>query len=157
MSPIVSIKNWYLSLEQELQADIGYFFSTTILNEDGFDNPSDRVIKWLDAVAVSQTYHQVGAAVTFRAFISYFISDRFREDGWATPERLFKSVIQEASEDKTRESTASRLAPSAFRMLRNLPDRKAKWIEAGQAWKVLLDSTLSDAAFNDYTFPGSQT
>ncbi|WFU42142.1 hypothetical protein QA640_06560 [Bradyrhizobium sp. CB82] len=60
---------------------------------------------------------------------------------------MFKDAIREAAEGKE----ASKIATSAFRLLRDLPDRKTKWKEAGNNWNALVNSTLNDDALRQWT------
>lgn len=74
-------------------------------------------------------------------------ADRFTGAGWTFPEQLFKDVIREAAEGKE----ASKIATTAFRLLRNIPDRKTKWREAGENWNALVNSVLNDDALKQWT------
>ncbi|MGY3470339.1 hypothetical protein ACVW0I_007210 [Bradyrhizobium sp. LM6.11] len=56
-------------------------------------------------------------------------------------------MIREAAEGKE----ASKIATNAFQLLRNLPDRKTKWKEAGKNWNALVNSALNDDALRQWT------
>lgn len=100
----------------------------------------------LTCVAQAQNTRTL-AAVTFRASLEYMFADRLTGAGWILPEQLFKEVIREAAESKG----SSKFAVNAFQLLRNIPDRKTKWKEAGETWNALVSSTLNDDALRRWT------
>lgn len=149
MSPIRAIKDWYVSLDNELQSDIAYMFVSSSLGDRQFAPPAAvrRLLQWFDVRSAGTEHEDALAAVTFRASLEYMFSDRFTGAGWILPEQLFKEVIREAAESKG----SSKFAVNAFQLLRNIPDRKTKWKEAGETWNALVSSTLNDDALRRWT------
>lgn len=152
-SPIQVIKDWYVSLDDELQTDIAYMLVHLMLGEQTFDSDAlvPRLLGWFDERGAGSPYPVAVAAVMFRSSFEYLFADRFTGAGWVGPEQMFKGVIREAASDKEGEADASKIAPSAFRMLRNLPERKAKWKDAGDKWNALVSSSLNDDALREWT------
>ncbi|MDA9534735.1 hypothetical protein CO683_40635 [Bradyrhizobium ottawaense] len=149
MSPIQAIKDWYVSLDKELQSDIAYMFVSLTLGDRQVAPAAAvrRLLQWFDVRSAGTEHEDALAAVTFRASFEYLFADRFTSAGWIFPEQMFKDVIREAAEGKE----ASKIATSAFRLLRDLPDRKTKWKEAGDRWNALINSTLNDDALRQWT------
>ncbi|TFV48318.1 hypothetical protein [Bradyrhizobium niftali] len=149
MTPIEAIKRWYVSLDDELQSDIAYMFVSLTLGDCQFSPAAAvrRLLQWFDLRSAGTEYEDALAAVVFRASFEYTFADRFTAAGWTFPEQLFKDVIREAAEGKE----ASKFATTAFRLLRNIPDRKTKWREAGENWNALVNSVLNDDALKQWT------
>jgi hypothetical protein len=152
MSPLEAIRNWYVALDDELQKDIAFMFVALALGEREFgESPVPRFLKWFDE-RMGRTHNENAAgAVIFRSLFEYLFSDRFTEEGWVRPDQLLKGALREAAGDQKGESPASRIASSAFRLARSLPERKAKWMAAGAEWKGLVGSRLNDNALREWT------
>ncbi|MGY3238084.1 hypothetical protein ACVWZ4_001258 [Bradyrhizobium sp. USDA 4472] len=149
MTPIRAIKSWYMSLDGELQMDIAYMFVSLTLGDCQFSPAAAvrRLLQWFDLRSAGSEHEDALAAVVFRASFEYLFSDRFTSDSWTFPEQLFKDLIRQASEGKE----ASKIAPTAFRLLRNIPHRKLKWREAGESWNALVESVLNNDALKRWT------
>ncbi|QOZ11920.1 hypothetical protein [Bradyrhizobium sp. CCBAU 51765] len=149
MTPIEAIKRWYVSLDDELQTDIAYMFVSLTLGDCQFSPAAAvrRLLQWFDLRSAGSEHEGALAAVVFRASFEYMFADRFTGAGWTFPEQLFKEVIREAAEGKE----ASKIATTAFRLLRNIPDRKMKWRQAGENWNALVNSVLNDDALKQWT------
>ncbi|MGY4501117.1 putative NAD(P)/FAD-binding protein YdhS [Bradyrhizobium sp. GM24.11] len=149
MTPIQAIKDWYVSLDDELQSDIAYMFVFLTLGDRQFAPAAAvrRLLQWFDACSAGTEHEDALAAVMFRASFEYIFAGRFTGAGWIFPEQMFKDVIREAAEGKE----ASKIATSAFQLLRNFPDRKTKWKEAGKNWNALVNSALNDDALRPWT------
>ncbi|MCA1360818.1 hypothetical protein I6F14_10285 [Bradyrhizobium sp. IC3069] len=148
MSPIEAIKHWYLSLDDELQSDIAYMFVSLTLGDREFAPAAAvrRLLQWFDVRSAGTEHEDALGAVAFRASFEYIFADRFTGAGWIFPEQVF-DVIRDAAEDKE----PSKIATSAFRLLRTLPDRRVKWKEAGEKWNALVSSRLNDDALRQWT------
>ena len=149
MSPIQAIKDWYVSLDNELQSDIAYMFVSLTLGDRQFAPAAAvrRLLQWFDVRSEGTEHEDALAAVTFRASFEYIFAERFMGAGWIFPEQTFTDVIREAAEGKE----ASKIATNAFRLLRSLPDRRTKWKEAGENWNALFNSTINDDALRQWT------
>ncbi|MCA1510449.1 hypothetical protein [Bradyrhizobium sp. NBAIM01] len=149
MTPTEAIKHWYVSLDDELQSDIGYMFVSLTLGDCQCSPAAavQRLLQWFDLRSAGTEHEDALAAVVFRASFEYMFADRFIAAGWIFPEQLFKDVIREAAEEKE----ASKIATRAFRLLRTLPDRKTKWREAGENWNALVNSMLNHDALKQWT------
>ncbi|KYK44207.1 hypothetical protein A1D31_37395 [Bradyrhizobium liaoningense] len=150
MTPIEAIKHWYVSLDDELQADIAYMFVSLTLGDCQYSPAAAvrRLLQWFDLRSAGTEYEDALAAVVFRASFEYMFADRFTGAGWTFPEQVLKHVIREAAEGKE----ASNFATRVFQLLRNFPDRKTKWREAGENWNVLVNSLLNDDALKEWTY-----
>ncbi|UPJ63646.1 hypothetical protein [Bradyrhizobium sp. 191] len=149
MTPIQAIKDWYVSLDDELQSDIAYMFVSLPLGDRQFAPAAAvrRLLQWFDVRSAGTEHEDALAAVMFRASFEYIFAGRFTGAGWIFPEQMFKDVIREAAEGKE----ASKIATSAFQLLRNFPDRKTKWNEARKNWNALVNSALNDDALRQWT------
>ncbi|MGY3288858.1 hypothetical protein ACVWWP_001925 [Bradyrhizobium sp. LM3.6] len=106
-----------------------------------------RLLQWFDERSAGTEHEDALAAVMFHASFEYIFAGRVTGAGWIFPEQMFKDVIREAAEGKE----ASKIATNAFQLLRNLPDRKTKWKEAGKNWNALVNSALNDDALRQWT------
>ncbi|WP_407185381.1 hypothetical protein [Bradyrhizobium centrosematis] len=149
MTPVKAIKRWYAALDDELQTDIAYMFVSLTLGDCQLSPAAAvrRLLQWFDLRSAGSEHEDALAAVVFRASFEYIFADRFTDASWTFPEQLFKDLIREAAEGKE----ASKIAMKAFRLLRTIPDRKAKWKEAGENWKALVNSVLNDDALKQWT------
>ncbi|MBB4383460.1 hypothetical protein [Bradyrhizobium sp. SBR1B] len=149
MAPIEAIKRWYVSLDDELQTDIAYMFVSLTLGDCQFSPAAaiPRLLHWFDLRSAGSEYEDALAAVVFRASFEYMFADRFTGASWTFPEQLFKDLIRESAEGKE----ANKMATTAFRLLRTIPERKAKWREAGENWNALVNSVLNDDALKQWT------
>jgi hypothetical protein len=152
MTPLDAISKWLNEQDAEVRSDTGMLVSMLLFDNTSFEvlqNGAANLLAWLGTKGLP-SYTVVGRAVRFRACFEFVYTKRFTPEGWTNTEKMFRSIISTGASDST--SDEAKLSPSAFPMLRALPERIEVWREVGIAWKQLLDDHISDEALESWQF-----
>jgi hypothetical protein len=147
VSPLQAIADWLQAQPMDIQEDVGAMVLMLLEDESSFErhsNPVPFLLEWLNKDSIG--IREIGKALTFKALFEHVFVKRFTEAGWVRPEKMFRSVITEGATDH--DSDAAKIAPSAFRMLRALPERKELWKAAGITWTALVSEHLTEEALD---------
>ncbi|MGY3470338.1 hypothetical protein ACVW0I_007209 [Bradyrhizobium sp. LM6.11] len=92
MTPIQAIKDWYVSLDDELQSDIAYMFVSLTLGDRQFAPAAAvrRLLQWFDERSAGTEHEDALAAVMFHASFEYIFAGRVTGAGWIFPEQMFQ-------------------------------------------------------------------
>jgi hypothetical protein len=150
VSPLRAIAVWLMQQDKEIQTDTAAL--VLMLTQDGLSwaeksDPVPVLLDWLSDECTG-TYRTIGKAVIFKAAFEHACAKRFTGEGWIEPEAMFRSVISEAASNQ--DSDAAQIAPSAFRMLRAIPERRELWKAAGKSWAALVQQYLTYEALNEW-------
>jgi hypothetical protein len=150
MTPLEALSKWFKEQDVEVQKDASLLVSMYLFDEmslPDWKSPVPKVLAWLD-VSDLPRYAIVGRVIRFRACFEHTCARRFKPEGWATTDRVFRSVIAKGASDSG--SDEAKIAAQAFPMLRALPERIEKWGKVGLSWEKLLDEHLSDEALEQW-------
>ena len=150
-SPLAAIARWVRAQDEAIQDEIAGLLAFLMFEEDGYlasiEKQREAMLTWLNYEGLS--FRTIGRALMFKSCLEHACRKRFSEEGWEENAETFRSVISEGSSDH--ESDAAQIAPSAFRMLRQLPERKEAWLAVGRTWDELMQEHLSEEALNTWS------
>jgi hypothetical protein len=89
----------------------------------------------------------IGRVLRFHSCFEYAFASRFTPAGWIDTERFFRGIVEKAARNPDSEEAKM---PSAFRMLRALPECMETWRSIGISWDELYEH-ISDEALNRYS------
>ncbi|WP_284274312.1 hypothetical protein [Bradyrhizobium iriomotense] len=153
MTPLQTISDWFEKQHAQIQGEITAGIALLLDFDDAdflaLDNEEqgEFIRQWLSEVGLP-TYAVVGRALTFRACFEYFAEFRFTEVWWKQSEELFREALEETKGNP--HSDAARFAPTAQRLLDDMPARKSRWIEVRQSWRELADGSLTPSALRKW-------
>jgi hypothetical protein len=156
MSPMAAISEWLSQQDVDIQHEIARY--TLMLIQD-YSDLGDFAVKEDDELLAdlfewlkdSNTWkvRALGKAITFRTCFEHVFSNKFTPELWAESKRFMLSVASEGASDS--ESDAAKVAPSAFRELKNIPERQKQWIAIGKSWTALADEHLTRDALASWS------
>lgn len=93
MSPIQAIKDWYVSLDNELQSDIAYMFVSLTLGDRQFAPAAAvrRLLQWFDVRSEGTEHEDALAAVTFRPHSNTSLLSASRAPGGSFRSKLSRT------------------------------------------------------------------
>ncbi len=154
MTPLEALSKWFKEQDEDVQKNAAFLVSVCLF--DGvslldLENPVVKLLDWLDADASDLPRAAVvGRVIRFRACFEHTCAARFKPEGWATADRIFRSVITKGASDPN--SDDAKFAPKAFPMLRALPEHIEKWGKVGLSWQKLVDEHLSKETLDHWQF-----
>ncbi len=145
-SPIDKITEWYRSLPESHQQDIGGILGSSSPGFDDLDlsteldEISPTFVKHLEKSKASKMT-EVGMALMLRSSVEfYFISRRSDSDGWQETKLMFENLA--------REKNSETFANSA----RQVEFKAKQWLVSCKKWND-LELYLSDNYLRDYATP----
>ncbi|WP_027556317.1 hypothetical protein [Bradyrhizobium sp. Cp5.3] len=153
MTPLQTISDWFEKQHAQVQGEITAGMALLLDFDDAdflpLDSEEQREFfrQWLSEVGLP-AYAVVGRALTFRACFEYFAESRFSEASWKQSEELFREALEETKGNP--HSDAARFAPTAQRLLDEMPARRSRWIEGRQSWRGLADGSLTPDALRKW-------
>ena len=149
MSPLDALRGWYEEQTEAFQEEIAFLLSTSMFDNenDSFSSCVADLKAWLGAKNLDP-YNLTGRVARFRACFELAFAHRFHESGWDRPKSFFKYILTEGSSNV--DSDQFHLSPTAFKMLRGLPERVEEWKQVGISWTALREKHLTDAVLSNW-------
>jgi len=151
MNPLEKLKNWYESLDSEMQLEIaaltGHFhLDQTINYEFAADKKISKFKNYLDSSSLN--YIEIIQRTLFIIKLTSFsIDGRSTEADWSQTVDRHLDLINAAKKD-------NRSLDFIDNMLNKLPERKAIWIKFCSEWNSFINNELSDKAIAEWYFIG---
>jgi hypothetical protein len=149
-NPLATILSWYDDQPQEIRETIP-FFAMYYVPEFRGSWESEKLVtamrSWLQPDQAESRGHAVGRAIICRALIDFICRNHFTKEGWELTRRRNSFARQIALEEGD-----TKMAEQVGTMIERIPFRAALWVKAGEAWRTLCASTLSDDTLDAYGF-----
>lgn len=130
---LVAVRDWYNSLDEEMQSEIAYFVFSAMPSGPEKDHLlSDKIVpamkSWLEPETSSLSMTDMGKAICFGAILDAFLGERFTDEGWERARRSNEYLLKHAQANGKLDFDLPR------KTLEALPERAARWKVAGEAW-----------------------